>query len=89
MNWIRLLNFQEIVDCEFVNRDSFYSREERTFASLNQPHLVVADFSGMEIDLGEWLGSEREQSGFGKAFFLGVELEAIKMSRTAHAKAWI
>ncbi len=44
----------------------------------HRAHLGIADDVGMEINIGELLGNEIEQSCFGEAINLGVELEALK-----------
>ena len=44
----------------------------------HQPHLAVADFVRVQIDVGETLGHLIQQPGFGEAVDLRVEVEALE-----------
>lgn len=44
----------------------------------HQPHLPVADYSRVQVDIGKFLRHLVEQPGFGKAIDLGVEIEALE-----------
>ena len=44
----------------------------------HRAHLRVADDFGVQVNVGEFLGDEIQQAGFGEFINLGVKLEALK-----------